>query len=367
MPDMKNFPTYKSDGEPAQFVSILQGKLEMYNVPLSKYTTILRECIEDKDVARRNWVQSEIIDKNLPWGGSNGAKQVFCSQYALPGLTVRKHAELSDMKQGKNETVAKFVDRLRTLLNFMGVNMKEHSLILQVMMKFRPDIQARLREYQVHKSADGPGYLYDNEYIFPDLETLFRIALMYDNMNASNEIIMKHRAPQQATTTTDGESKKPSRRSKNNKRARSDSQPQEEADPNQPAPPRKSKKNKKNKQQKRSSSTGPSPGPQSTTFTGTCNRCGKTGHKQRECYSRYDMDGNQLPDNHVRAATLTNTPQASPPGQPMNPRSDGGKKPDNSTVFIRPTFPKQDGRSGNNQDGGDGNQKMNPFQTIQAS
>jgi hypothetical protein len=310
LPDLKNFPTFTGNQDVFTFIAALQDRLRLFDVPTDKYLSILKACIPDKEVARRNWVQSELINKNVRWEGRDGAKVRFCRQYAQPGIQEAKFNELNTIQQGQNERASSFIDRLRALLDFLVIDTAEHSLILQCISKFRPDIQHSLREYKLNQSTVH-GTL-DSEYEYPDLDTVFRVALMYDNLHAAQSISTQpHKSGKKRTikrTREDGKS------NQGVSRPRSSSSTSSSSAASSPSRPR-SESRGRSRQRKQRKQGPPGLNVRTVHFAGDCNRCGRPNHKAADCYSYKHADGSLLEDNGVRAATSTNGPtqQVSPP------------------------------------------------------
>jgi hypothetical protein len=132
----------------------------------------------------RNWVQREIVDKNLPWEdsqGVQGSKSVFCRHFAVAGLTTKLYNELASVKQEKNESVATFINRIRAITDRLQLDPNEHSIILQVEQKFLPHIRANINQYKISHYDQRRG----TEYDFETLNELIQVALMAGEQSES--------------------------------------------------------------------------------------------------------------------------------------------------------------------------------------
>ena len=121
LPDLKNFSRFGESEElkdPYQWLTVLEDRLQLFNVPTSKWTAMMKACIDPKDYSRQAWVQENIINKNLTWNntpdGKDGAKTAFVKQYAPPGMIERKYQELNSLKQGPTNL---FLNSLIVIVN----------------------------------------------------------------------------------------------------------------------------------------------------------------------------------------------------------------------------------------------------------
>jgi hypothetical protein len=322
MPDMKNFPTFGENetmSDPLEFIRVLEDKLHIYKVPTTSYNYVLKNCISLKDIHKRHWVQSEIIDKHLIWednGDEIGAKTKFIKQYTQPGLMARTRHELNIIRQNKGETVAAFIDRYNNLINRLFIKPDEEAIIYQTEAKFQPHIQEGLRNYKLSQFNINQ----HEDFVFTDIHQIFKAALILDNHHNEDKVaksIFSNKSPNQQS---DDDNKSGNKKKKKSKDAQQQSK--KGADSSKEKKPKDSS-SKKSKKRQRSPSAADSSNKQAkkTPFDGTCNRCGRVGHRKKECYSKFHMDGHELDENKSsNVHTITSSTPANNSSQYQTPK-----------------------------------------------
>lgn len=315
MPPREAFPTFRDPkdklmDDPFEFLAKLERQLKLYRVPRDRYGVILVSCLRDR--LMQEWVETNIVATCHTW---EDMKTRFKEKYDDPEIKNRLMLQLEKCVQSFDERVYEYTERYQSLVVRIsaGAPIDTQMNIIMCERGFIPELRSELAKYRSMKTQS-----LGRTFEFNSLGELYQAA-------ATLECGLAPRAGRIKSATGDARARKRTRRARlNNVEVASKPKPVSVLAPSVNKIEMMNGKpvnvNKKHRQRKStgggsvkggrpggskppgstgSAASGASAGPARNTgassggaagaakpFTGTCFKCGKTGHRIADCRSQ---------------------------------------------------------------------------------
>ena len=156
MPSRDNFPTFRDPKDklmedPYEFLAQLERQLKLHNVPPSRYGVVLIACLRDR--IQQEWVETNIVATCQSW---DDMKKRFKEKYDDPQLKNRLMLQLEKCVQGLPERVYEYTERYQSLVVRIsaGAPIDTQMNIIMCERGFIPELRTELSKFRSLKSQE---------------------------------------------------------------------------------------------------------------------------------------------------------------------------------------------------------------------
>jgi len=167
--DAKNYPVFKSKPhlhDPFAFIATLDDAFDITQTPASFKVTILKSCCTDEVI--KQWIDDNLVERNLFWGGRNGVKNKFIEFVKDPSYESRAKKELAQLVNTSVADASRYFHKFNELCFKLGYDLTGKKTIQDCEYKLCDPLKKGLASYKISQLKN----LNDTPYEFPSIREL---------------------------------------------------------------------------------------------------------------------------------------------------------------------------------------------------
>jgi hypothetical protein len=149
IPDAKNFHKFESSDEfkdPLVFIRRMEQDARLMAFPFDKWVELLLFLVNGTH--KRQWIQANLVDTKLSWGGSTGAREQFIRKYTKVEYKEQLKNKLANLKNHSLADLNEFVDSYRDYSLHVGYADTDRRNIDEFQKKLCRDALEGLHQYR---------------------------------------------------------------------------------------------------------------------------------------------------------------------------------------------------------------------------